>query len=73
MVQFMGRGVLPKRGKCNGTSKGKFVKGKTRILGQFRYTAFRTNQQQDCVDFGTEWPPPNGIDGRYNFGGIHIS
>lgn len=42
------------------------------ILG-FRYKAFRTNQQQDCIDFGTEWPPPNGIDTSYNFGGKSIT
>lgn len=64
--------MLPKRAKCNGTSKGKCVKGKNRILGEFRYKAFRTNQQQDYIDFGTEWPPPKGIDTSYNFGGIHI-
>lgn len=61
--------MLPKRGKCNGTGKGSVWRGKNGILEEFRYTAFRTNQQQDCIDFSTEWPPPKGIDCRYNFWG----
>lgn len=71
MGQLIIRCVAQKRQVERYRQKGKCEKGKNGILGgiQVLYTAFRTNQQQDYNDFSTEWPPPKGIDTRYNFWG----